>query len=142
MARTSLNTRRKSAVDRELRDLRKRVGAYVRSRREELGLSQGDVIAALGYVSRNSVSNIETGREGLPAKRVYAWADVLQLPHEAFFRYVTGETKRLDDAAPGGKKDAGDAEVLATFRKLPPRLQKRARDLLRELAAEAKSEHA
>jgi transcriptional regulator with XRE-family HTH domain len=128
-------------VDRERIELRKRVGAFVRARREDLGLSQGDVIAALGYVSRNSVSNIETGREGLPTKRVYAWADVLQLPHEGFFRFVTGESKRVEDG--GGeapKKD--DAEVLALFRRLPPRLQRRARDLLRELAAEAKAERA
>ena len=140
MARPSPHARRKSPADRELRDLRKRVGAYVRARREELGLSQGDVIAALGYVSRNSVSNVETGREGLPAKRVYAWADVLKLPHEGFFLFVTGESKRLDDGPPVAKKDSPDAEVLATFRKLPPRLQKRARELIRELAAEAKSE--
>lgn len=137
MARTSTQTRRKTSVDRERSELRKRVGAFVRARREELSLSQGDVIAALGYVSRNSVSNIETGREGLPTKRVYAWADVLHLPHEGFFRFVTGEAKRVDDGE-GPKKD--DAEVMALFRKLPPRLQRRAKDLLRELAAEAKAD--
>jgi hypothetical protein len=41
------------------------------------------------------VSNIEVGIEGLPAKRAYAWADVLELPRDAFFRFVTGEADRV-----------------------------------------------
>ena len=79
--------------DRDPRALRKRVGAWVKARRVELGLSQGAMIRELGYVSRNSVSNVETGREGLPPKRVHGWADLLQVPREAFFRFVTGETR-------------------------------------------------
>ena len=140
MPKTAPRKRRKPSADRDHRDLRKRVGAYVRARREELGLSQGDIISTLGYVSRNSVSNVETGREGLPAKRVHAWADVLHLPHEAFFRFVLGETKRVESGASGARRDAGDAELCAIFQKLPPRLKKRAEDLIRELAAEAKAE--
>jgi hypothetical protein len=62
---------------------------------EELGFSQGEIIRVLGYKSRNAVSNIEVGIEGLPAKRAYAWADVLELPRDAFFRFVTGEADRV-----------------------------------------------
>jgi transcriptional regulator with XRE-family HTH domain len=72
----------------------KRVGAFVKARREELGLSQGEIIKALGYASRNAVSNIEVGIEGLPAKRIYAWADILEVPRDAFFRFATGEAAR------------------------------------------------
>ena len=56
------------------------VVGLVRKRREALGLSQGDVIRVLGYKSRNAVSNIEVGIEGLPTKRAYAWADLLEVP--------------------------------------------------------------
>ena len=77
-------------------ELWKRVGAFVRARREELGLSQGDIIRVLGYKSRNAVSNIEVGIEGLPAKRAYAWADVLEVPRDAFFGFVTGEIGRME----------------------------------------------
>src|ERR1051325_12226167 len=94
MPRTSAQPRRKPPTDKDTLDLRKRIGVFVRTRRQQLGLSQGDIIEVLGYVSRNSVSNIETGREGLPAKRIYAWADVLEVPRDAFFRFVTGEIGR------------------------------------------------
>ena len=59
----------KRRTARERADRWQRVGAFVRVRREELGLSQGDIIRVLGYKSRNAVSNIEVGIEGLPAKR-------------------------------------------------------------------------
>jgi transcriptional regulator with XRE-family HTH domain len=117
--------------------LRKRVGAFIRARREELALSQGDIIKALGYVSRNSVSNIETGREGLPAKRVFAWADLLQVPRDAFFRFATGEAERMETTRPSGG-DAGErlstaeAELVAAYRRLPPKYQRRLREQARE----------
>ena len=82
----------------------KRVGAFVKARREELGLSQGDIIKALGYKSRNAVSNVEVGIEGLPAKRIYAWADILEVSRDAFYRFATGEVKTLAAATSSGEK--------------------------------------
>lgn len=114
---------------------------FVRKRREELGLSQGDVIRALGYVSRNSVSNIETGREGLPAKRIYAWADLLQVPHDAFYRFATGETRRMEaegqpaPASGNGSLSAAELELLEAYRSLPSKLQRQLRTQAREYSA-------
>lgn len=128
----------KRRTARQRADLWKRVGAFVRVRREELGLSQGEIIRVLGYKSRNAVSNIEVGIEGLPAKRAYAWADVLELPRDAFFRFVTGEADRVVIPNAAARQDAGDritaaeTELLGTYRKLPPKYQRR----LREQAAE------
>jgi len=51
--------------------LRARVGMFVRSRRHQLGLRLVDVSKALGYKSLNGVANVESGIEGLPAKRAY-----------------------------------------------------------------------
>jgi transcriptional regulator with XRE-family HTH domain len=144
MPRTSAQPRRKSPTEKERLDLRKRVGVFVRTRRQQLGLSQGDVIEKLGYVSRNSVSNIETGREGLPAKRIYAWADVLEVPRDAFFRFVTGETRRVEAGARVVESEAarvstGESELLAAYRSLPAKYKKRIREHLQEYAELARS---
>jgi transcriptional regulator with XRE-family HTH domain len=115
-------------------ELWKRVGAFVKVRREELGLSQGDIIRVLGYKSRNAVSNIEVGIEGLPAKRAYAWADILEVPRDAFFAFVTGAAERMEVARAASKAHAperltaAESALLATYRKLPPKYQRRLRE--------------
>ena len=138
MPGTSTRGARNRRTGRERTDRWKRVGAFIRTRREELGLSQGDIIQVLGYKSRNAVSNIEVGIEGLPAKRAYAWADVLEVPRDAFFRLVTGEAERIDVPKAAAEQDGGErltaaeSSLLASYRKLPPKYQRR----LREQAAE------
>jgi transcriptional regulator with XRE-family HTH domain len=132
-------------LSRERTALWKRVGAFVRARRDELGLSQGDIIRVLGYKSRNAVSNIEVGIEGLPAKRAYAWADVLEVPRDAFFRFVTGETERMEvskaAARPVGTErlTAAERALLETYRKLPPKYQRRLREQAEEFETLARA---
>lgn len=112
----------------------KRVGAFVKARREELGLSQGDIIKALGYASRNAVSNVEVGIEGLPAKRIYAWADILEVPRDAFFRFATGEASSMATASKVARDSRGDAltgverDLLDAYRALPAKYQRRLRE--------------
>ena len=99
----------------------------------------------LGYKSRNAVSNIEVGIEGLPAKRAYAWADVLELPRDAFFRFVTGEAEKLDVPRAVSKQDVAErlsgaeAAMVATYRKLPPKYQRRLREQGEEYATLARA---
>lgn len=148
MPGTSTRGARKRRTARERTDLWKRVGAFVRERREVLGLSQGDIIRVLGYKSRNAVSNIEVGIEGLPAKRAYAWADVLELPRDAFFRFVTGEAERMEVPKAATKPDGGErftsaeAALLATYRRLPPKYQRRLREQAEEFATLARATRA
>jgi transcriptional regulator with XRE-family HTH domain len=143
---TPLRAAQKFRTPRERAELWKRVGSFVRQRREELGLSQGDVIRVLGYKSRNAVSNIEIGIEGLPAKRAYAWADVLEVPRDAFFEFVTGQTERLDVAKASAKPKASEqltvaeAELLAHYRRLPAKFQRRLREHAGELETLARAE--
>jgi len=145
MPGTSTRGARKRRTARERTDLWKRVGAFVRERREVLGLSQGDIIRVLGYKSRNAVSNIEVGIEGLPAKRAYAWADVLELPRDAFFRFVTGEAERMEVPKAAAKTDGGErftaaeAALVATYRRLPPKYQRRLREQADEFATLARA---
>jgi len=117
---------------------RKRVGRFIKKRRMELGLSQGDLCKLLGYRSRNSVSNIEVGNEGLPPKRAHEWADALQVPRADFFAFVIGEK---DDMKPGGphQQDGADKDLTAAekklvlrYRRLEPRYQQRLLEQLDE----------
>ncbi|MCC7380399.1 MAG: helix-turn-helix transcriptional regulator [Deltaproteobacteria bacterium] len=145
MPGTSDHGARKRRTRRDRTALWKRIGAFVRARREELGLSQGQIISVLGYKSRNAVSNIEVGIEGLPAKRAYAWADVLELPRDPFFRFVTGEVDQMEIPKAAAKADGADrttvAEraLLATYRKLPPKYQRRLREQADEFATLARA---
>jgi|CXWL01.1.fsa_nt_gi transcriptional regulator with XRE-family HTH domain len=148
MPGTSTRGARKRRTARERTDLWKRVGAFVRERREVLGLSQGDIIRVLGYKSRNAVSNIEVGIEGLPAKRAYAWAEVLELPRDAFFRFVTGEAERMEVPKAAAKPDGGErftaaeAALITTYRRLPPKYQRRLREQADEFATLARATRA
>ena len=121
------------------------MGEFLRARRQELGLSQGDITRALGYVSLNSVSNLETGREGLPAKRIYAWADILQLPRDAFFRFATGETEKMESTKAAAPSDGAslvhaEADLVAAYRRLPPKYQRRLREAASEFETLARAE--
>jgi transcriptional regulator with XRE-family HTH domain len=145
MPGSSTRGTRKRRTERERTELWRRVGAFVAKRREELGLSQGDIIRVLGYKSRNAVSNIEVGIEGLPAKRAYAWADVLEVPRDAFFNFVTGQTERLDVSRAGAaskeeRPSTAEADLLASYRKLPPKYQRRLREQASEFETLARME--
>jgi transcriptional regulator with XRE-family HTH domain len=149
MPGSSTRGARNRGVERERTERWKRVGSFIRDRREELGLSQGDIIRVLGYKSRNAVSNVEVGIEGLPAKRAYAWADLLEVPRDAFFNFVTGQTEGLDvskaTAKPpkpetGTRLAAGETELLASYRKLPPKYQRRLREQAREFEMLARAD--
>lgn len=127
-ARTKATLRTRAVAVSERRGLWCRVGRLVRARRLELGLSQGDVIQRLGYKSRNSVSNVEVGIEGIALRKAFAWADVLGIAREPFFRFVTGELDRLGV----GRTQQGracrhgvDPDLLALLSRLPARLQRR-----------------
>jgi transcriptional regulator with XRE-family HTH domain len=119
-----------------------RVGAFVRRRRDELGLSQGDVARALGYKSVMSVSHIEAGKESLAPARAYAWAEILEVRRDAFYLFVTGDRDEMDPSEPPGEGEllADEAEVLALYRKLPPVYQRQVRDLARTLGTLARGE--
>jgi transcriptional regulator with XRE-family HTH domain len=120
---------------------RKKVGEFIRRRRLELNLSQGEMIRALGYKNRNSISNVEIGREGLPLRRIYQWADVLQLPRDDFFRFVIGE---LEELALEGYKRArlrdqterklteAEHDLVENYRRLSKKYQDRLREQVRE----------
>lgn len=90
----------------------------------------------MGYRSANSIVNVESGIEGIPAKRAYAWADLLELPRDAFFQFITGQIPKLDTSSSGtavgtlASLASDERELLASYRRLRPA----SRVLVRELA--------
>lgn len=144
MPGTSTRGARIRQTVRDRAELWKRVGVFVRRRREELDLSQGDIIRVLGYKSRNAVSNIEIGIEGLPPKRAYAWADLLEVPRDSFFRFVTGEALRVESSKASAKTEpilnAAEAELVDSYRRLPAKYQRRLREQVREFETLARAD--
>lgn len=100
-----------------------------------LGLKLADISGPLGYKSMNAVSNVESGIEGIPAKRAYAWADLLEVPRDAFFQFVTGQIADITQAAapPSEHLTDGERELLASYRRLPQRFQRQLRERAIEL---------
>jgi transcriptional regulator with XRE-family HTH domain len=115
----------------------------VRRRRQQLGLRLIDMSRAMGYRSANAVSNVESGIEGVPAKRAYAWADLLELPRDAFFQFVTGQIQHLDVASVSAAPDevgvltAEERALLASYRRLTPAMKARLREHAETLEAVA-----
>lgn len=136
MAPTPKRTRR--TADRTA--LWRRVGAFIRTRREELGLDQKDIANPLGYARIASVSNIERGVEGVPFKRIYQWADLLQLPRDSFYRLVVGETTDLEPPSEPADLGERERELLHTFHGLPERYQDRLLENAREFEILARFE--
>ena len=54
------------------------IGARIKKRREELGLSQEELAKRVGYKSRSSINKIELDGRGLPQKKIVAFAKALQ----------------------------------------------------------------
>ena len=82
----------------------------------------------------------------MPAKRIYAWADILQLPRDAFFRFVTGETQTMEtgktSSADAAEMTKAEADLLAAYRRLPPKYQRRLREHAKEYMVLARTPRA
>jgi transcriptional regulator with XRE-family HTH domain len=113
-----------------------RAGAFIKQRREALGLTQRQVMKALGYATPVSVSNIERGAEGVQLKRSAAWADLLELPRDAFLLFVTGERATFSPtSAPAAVLGPVEREIVDTFSRLSPKYQERLLQNVREYDA-------
>lgn len=52
------------------------IGSRIRTRREELGLSQDELAKRLGYKSRSSLNKIELDQRNLTQSKIKAIADI------------------------------------------------------------------
>lgn len=65
-------------------DLRVEAGAWLRSLREERGLSQREFAERVGAVYHTFISQIEAGRGRIPPERYETWAKALEVDPREF----------------------------------------------------------
>lgn len=75
--------RRDSAV---VQALRRQGGAWLKSLRENLGLSQSQLARRLGSDHYTFISQLETGRGRIPHDRYKDWAEALEIPPHVLAR--------------------------------------------------------
>lgn len=88
----------------------------IKARREELGLSQEELAARLGYKTKSTISRIEHGQIDLTYSRILAFAEALETSEPALFGwpdYVMPKKKehvRYETIAGSDKPDLKTAE--------------------------------
>lgn len=68
----------------------------IRSRREELGMSQEELAKKIGYKSRSSINKIEMGENDIPQSKIQAFADALNTS-PAYLMGLDDESKMCQD---------------------------------------------
>ncbi len=76
----------------EKRPVSSRVAIFIKTRREEMGLSQAALGKLLGYRFGNYIAMIEGTNAAFPFERWRDYADALQTPRHEFLRLIVGET--------------------------------------------------
>lgn len=72
------------------RDLRLQAGAWLKARREVVGLSQRELAERVGAVYYTFISQIEAGRGRIPSERYEAWARALDIEPRLFATKMLG----------------------------------------------------
>jgi transcriptional regulator with XRE-family HTH domain len=70
----------------EVQRLRQECGNWLRSLREQVGLSQRSLALAVGLDYYSFVSQIETGKGRIPTHQIKEWATALKVPPRDFAR--------------------------------------------------------
>jgi transcriptional regulator with XRE-family HTH domain len=85
----------------------KRMGIYLRTKREAKGLTQAQVATQLGYGSPQFISNIERGVSRVPVKSLRSFIDLYSLPTDEVIELLLEEKRMslkkilgMSDAAP------------------------------------------
>ena len=75
---------RQSSDVNDVVELRKKAGKWLRSRRDELGLSQRELARRVNTEYYTFISQIEAGRGRVPAERLKYWAAALEVDPKIF----------------------------------------------------------
>ncbi len=69
-----------------------KIAIFIKTRREEMGLSQAALGRFLGYRFGNYIAMIEGGNAAFPFERWRDYADALQTPRHEFLKLIIEET--------------------------------------------------
>lgn len=125
------------------------IGARIKKRREELGMSQEELAKKVGYKSRSSINKIELDGRGLPQKKIVAFAKALQTspaylmgwidlanelkPTEEELQRMKNAVYSEDQKNPPHSNHEMDSEyrkMVSRIMKLSPERQKQAEDYI------------
>jgi DNA-binding XRE family transcriptional regulator len=70
----------------DLSDRKHTMGAWLKQLREQAGLTQRDMAAALGLEYYTFISQLENGRGKIPSQRYSDWARVLKIDQRQFVK--------------------------------------------------------
>ena len=103
------------------------IGERIKTRREELDISQEELAKRLGYKSRSSINKIELGANNLTQSKIKAIADALDTTPT----YIMGWDEEDTDTEPSVTSE--ESALLERFRQLPPEKQRLLLSLAQEL---------
>lgn len=79
-----MQSQKKPLESNEIAQLRREAGKWLKDKREEAGLSQRALAAAIGFEYYTFISQLESGRGRVPAERYEAYARALNIEPREF----------------------------------------------------------
>ena len=73
------------------------IGNRIRQRRNELGWSQRDLAAKMGYNNNSTITRIESGKVDIPQSRIVQFADVLGVSVAYLMGWIDKATHEKND---------------------------------------------
>lgn len=104
------------------------VGERIKSRRNELGLTQTDLATRMGYTNKTSICKVESGRDNITAERVTKFAKALNCSES----YLMGWDETPTTFVPEFESD--HIELIELYAKLTLEQKKTVMNLLRSFA--------
>jgi transcriptional regulator with XRE-family HTH domain len=71
-------------IDNTAAILRKRFGAWLKQKREEIGMTQLVLCVEIDYATPTMISQVERGASALPEHDLMTWADILRIDRAEF----------------------------------------------------------
>lgn len=118
------------------------VGKNILARRKELGMTQGDLAAKMGYKSKSTINKIELGINDIPYAKITRFAEALQTTPEKLTglgEQISKEPVKMAQLHFEMVMDEDLTEIFKDLQFLDARERKIVKDLARSLAETKKS---
>ena len=111
------------------------IGDRIKSRREELGMSQEELAKKVGYKSRSSVNKIEIDERGLPQSKIVLFAKALETTPAYLMGWIdiAEENKPTKEELELFRKSTYENLVIAEMKKMNQKGQVKLLDTAREM---------
>lgn len=97
----------------------------IRSRREELGISQDELAKRVGYKSRSSINKIEMGKNDITQSKIAEIAAALDTTPEYLMGWQASVSKRVNE---------DEAELVDGYRALPDESKMLVKSMISQLS--------